>query len=129
LALKPIEVIADRHGQRQELLQRLVRIIELYSDPASFQTNTGRQVGQFLIHYRDRGFHQKLGPFNPLFPQLLNNGGYLPTALHFTKAVITLCEAPQPDNQLIAIGEPVASNAVLDRGSHDLLGAAPTDAQ
>ena len=70
LALKAVGVVADGHGEGQQLLQRLLRIVKLDSDPAGFQPKPRGQVLELLVDDARRSRDQKLRPFQPVLLQL-----------------------------------------------------------
>jgi hypothetical protein len=129
LALKALEVIADGHSKGQQLLERLLRLVESYSDPAWLETDADGKVLDLLIDNSTGRFNEKLGPFEPFLLQLRQDFGNVASALPLVVAVIPLGDAAQAGDKRIPIGQAVGSHAVGDARSEDLLGSAAADAQ
>src|SRR3954447_13526083 len=67
--LEAVKVVADGHGEREQLLQSLLRPVKLDGDAAGLEVDTRRQVRKFLVHDCGRSFHDELGTFDPFPPQ------------------------------------------------------------
>src|SRR5689334_17155747 len=61
LAFKPLEVVADRHGEGQELFERLPGFGKPDGDLAGGEPDAGRQVFELLFQYGGRRFDQQRG--------------------------------------------------------------------
>ena len=70
LAFKTLEVVADGHGQGEEFFEGVLGRGELNDDPAGFEANAGRQVGELLIEHLGGGFYQKAGALAALLFEL-----------------------------------------------------------
>jgi hypothetical protein len=103
LALEPLEVVADGHGEGQELFQRLLRLVEFDGDPAAFNVNTGRKVVKLLIHNLDGGFDQQPGLFQVVLPAGFENRRQLAAPLGFVESVIAFSELAEMSDECVTI--------------------------
>jgi hypothetical protein len=93
LALKALEVITDSHGKGQQFFERLLRLVEGYSDPAGLETDAGGKVLDLLIDHSTGRFDEKPGPLESILLQLRQDFGDVAAALPFIVAVIALGDA------------------------------------
>jgi hypothetical protein len=128
-ALKPVEIVADRHGKGQELLERLLGAFELDRDPALVQADTGRQLLDVLVYDLDWSLDQERGMFQTLFLQLGQGFAQLSPSLALVIAVVAPGKAAQTGNQSLPIRQPVCPDAIRNARGHDLLSAAASDAE
>ena len=129
LALKAVEVIADGHGEGQQLFQRLLRLVEGYGDAAGLQPDPRREVLELLRKNLDRGLDQELRPFQALLLQLRQDFGDLAPALPLVKAAVAFGQAAQVGDEGIPVGQTVGADAVGNARGQDLLGSAAADAE
>ena len=127
--LKAVEVVADGHGEGQQLFQRLLRMVKLDGDPAGLQPEARGQILEPLVDDARRGLDQKLGPFQPVLLQLRQDFSDLAPALPLVKAVVTLSQTAQMGDEGIPIGQTIGADAFGNARCHDLLGAAAADAE
>lgn len=129
-AFEQVEVVADSHGEGEQLLEPLLRLVELDRDAAGFEAHTGREVLKLLIDDGGRRFDQQLGLGDPLLAQVFDEVGHFAPALDLVGAFVAFCDALQPGDQGIAVGEPVDARApVQNTGRHDLLSPAAANAE
>src|ERR1017187_4867908 len=128
-AFEAVEIVADRHGECQELFEGFARLLKLHGHAARFETDSGWQVFQLLIDDRDRAFNDQFRLVEPFPPEAVELLGYLAPALYLIIGVVTMGEPAQTGDQEVAVGQTVGADAVGDRGRHDLLSAAAGDAQ
>ena len=129
LALKALEVVADSHGQGQQLFERLLWLVKGDGDTARLETHPRGEAIELLGHNLNRGLDQKLGPCEAILFELRQNLADVPAAAPFIVAVVALGEAAQMGDEGIAIGEAVGTDTLGNAGSEDLLGAAAADAE
>src|ERR1022692_366439 len=94
-AFEAVEIIADRHGECQELFEGFARLLKLHGRAARFETDAGWQVFQLLIDDRDRGFHEQLRLGEPFLPEAVDRPGDLAPALDLIIGVVTMGEPAQ----------------------------------
>ena len=129
LALEALEVVANGHGQGQQFLECLLRLVEGQADPAGLQVDTRRKVHELLRQDLKRGLDEKLRPFEAILLQLRQDFGDVAPALPFVVAVVALGDAAQMGDEGIPVGQAVGADTLGDAGSEDLLGAAAADAE
>jgi hypothetical protein len=103
LPFEPLEVVADGHGKRQELFQRLLRLVKFDGDSAAFNVNAGRKVVKLLIHNLNGGFDQQPGLFHAILPAAFENLRHLAAPMGFVKSVIAFGELAEMSNQRISV--------------------------
>jgi hypothetical protein len=128
-ALETIKVVTNRHGQGQQLFERLLRLVELDGDAARFQPHASREMRKFLGKDLKGSFDQEPGPREAVFVQLGEDGGDLSSALLLIAAVVAGGEAAEVGDEGGAIGQTAGADVVGNAGSHDLLSAAGADAE
>jgi hypothetical protein len=126
---KPIEIIADSHGERQQFLETLVRFFELDGNAATLHAHTRREVCEFLIDDAGWGLDEQLRLFQPFLAQFIDQLGHFTAALNFVEALSVVSDALETGNEGLAVGYSVGANPVSDAGCEDLLGATPPDAE
>ena len=129
LALEVVEVVTDGQGESQQFFERLLWLLKGDGDAARLERDPCGEILEFLRQNLNRGFNQKLGPFQPFLLQLRQNHGHVMPALPFVVAIVALGEAAQVGDERITIGQAVGTDVLGDAGSHDLLGAAAADAE
>jgi hypothetical protein len=129
LALEASKVVADGHGEGEELFEGLLGLLKGDGDAAWLKGHPGGEVLEFLGEDLKRGRDEQLGAFEAVLLQLPQNLRDVPAAAPLIVAVIARGEAPQVDNQGVAIGQAVRPDPLGNAGSEDLLGAAAADAE
>jgi hypothetical protein len=128
-AFEPVEIVADRQGECQQLLQRLLGFFELDVDVAGLQMHAGRKVFELLIDDVGGGFHGHLGLLEAFLAEPPEDFGESAAALYFVIALLAPRQLLQANDQLVSIRQSVGSDPVADTGSQDLLGPAAADTQ
>src|SRR5690349_19715365 len=59
--LEALEVVADRHSQRQQFFEGVLGLVEAEGDAAGLEADALRQALKFLRQDLDRGLDQQLG--------------------------------------------------------------------
>ena len=127
---KHFEIVANGHGEGQQLLESLLRLVKLDGNAAGFESHTSRQVLEGLIDDADGGLDQQLRLIDPLLPQGFDEAGHFAAALDFIGAFVAFGDPLESGDEGFPIGEPVnAGTAFQDARRHDLLGASPADAE
>jgi len=129
LPLKPIKVVADGHGECEQLFERLLWLLKSDGDAAWLKGHTRGEILELLRQDLNRGLDQELGPCEAILLQLRQNFGDVTTAAPFIVAVVALGEAAQMGDEGIPVGQAVGADTLGDAGSEDLLGAAAADAE
>jgi hypothetical protein len=127
--LKMREIVGNGHGQGEELFEGLAGLVEIHRNPAAFQTHAVGEIFELLDGDFGRGLHQQLGPFDAFLAQAGQDFGELMAPAPFVVGVLASGEAAQVGDQDMAIGQAVGADVVGDARSHDLLGAAASDAE
>src|SRR5512133_643196 len=86
-------------------------------------------MSQPLIHHRNRRFHQNLGGIEPAAPKGVDRFSDLPQALGLVPDSIALGKPAEVFDEEPTVGDQAGSDLLHGAGSHDLLGAARTDAE
>ena len=63
--LEPVEIVADGHGQGEQLFEPLLWLVKLDRNTAGFEVDAGRQVLKLLVNDGRWRFDDELGPFDP----------------------------------------------------------------
>jgi hypothetical protein len=129
VALEPVEVIANGHSERQQLLERLLWLVKGYGDLARLEPDTRGEALELLRQDLNWRFHQKLRPFPPVLLQLRQDFGNVAPAPPLIVAVVAPGDAAQMGDEGIPIGQAVGADTLGDAGSEDLLGSAAADAE
>ena len=129
LALEPIEVVADGHGESEQFFERLLWLLKGDGDAAWLKGHTRGEILELLRQDLNRGLDQKLRPCEAILLQLSQNFGDVTAAAPFIVAVVALGEAAQMGDEGIPVGEAVGTDTLGNTGSEDLLGAAAADAE
>lgn len=127
--LKALEIVAYSHGERQEFLKCLLRLVEGQTDPAWLEVDTRGKVYELLRQDLHRSLHQELGPFDAILFELRQNFSDFAAAPSFIITFVALGKPSQVGDEGIPIGQAVRADIVGDAGSEDLLGAAAPDAE
>jgi hypothetical protein len=125
--LKEQRVVADRHRQRQELLERILSAAETHGNPAGCDGNPLREIIQLLVDDGDGRFHQDCGTAFAL--ERFNLSGQPASALVFVMSGLTGGQSLQVGDHSFAIRHATDSDPALDAGSNNLLRATRSDAQ
>ena len=128
-AFKPVEVVADGHGQGEQFLKSFVWVGKFEADAAGLEADAGREAVQRLIDYGGGGLDQQLRLFEPLLAQLCDESGDFAAAFNLMESFFAFSHALEAFDERIAVGEAAAADAVSYTGRHDLLGASPSDAE
>jgi hypothetical protein len=129
LPLEPIKVVANGHGESEQLFERLLWLLKSDGDEAWLKGHTRGEVIELRRHNLNRGLNQKLRPFEPFLLQPGHDFGDFTAAAPFIVAVVALSDASQMRDEGIPIGEAVGTDTLGNAGSEDLLGAAAADAE
>src|SRR5690349_780414 len=124
-SFKPIEVVANCHGQRQKLFQRLPRFLKLYGDATPLERDSFGQVFQNLGHDCYWCLHQKLRSFESLPAELGQGFTNLPAPPPLKISRVTFGQTEEMSNQRLTIGQPAAADMLANTRSHDLLRPPP----
>ena len=90
VTVEDLEVVTTSHGAGQELLESLLRFIELDRDAAWFEAHTEREVLKLSIYNGGRRFDHQLGLSHPLLPQVRDEVCHFAPALDLVRAFITV---------------------------------------
>jgi hypothetical protein len=126
---KLVEVIADRHGEGEQLFERLLGLVELDGESARFHAYPHGQALPLLVDNRHRGFDRQLRLLKPLPPQLDHRPGDPLPALDFSPRLFARRDLFQPPEKGFPLGQPIGAHPFGHARGEDLLGAAASDAQ
>jgi hypothetical protein len=115
------EVVADRHGESQEPLQRFVRRREVNRDGSRRYGDAIGQICQFPIHYRSGRFDQYLGLGQCHLPQSFQDLGEPLPAPPFIMGLVAGRQTPQMRDEGFPVRYAVGSDLAGDAGPQDLL--------
>ena len=115
-SFKSLEIVSDRHGQRQQLFQSLAGLFEFHGDAAAVQANPGRQIFEFLRQHLNRRFHQQLRPFQAFLLQPPQHRSQVPPPPPLVIPRVPLCQATQMRDQRIPIRQTVRAHPVRHTG-------------
>ena len=96
--------------------------------PGSIRTPGGR-FSNFCVIMPTRRFHKQLRMFDALCPEPIDDLRQVAAALQLVKPVLTLGEAAEPVDEVLAIGQSISADAIGDAGRQDLLRSAAADAE
>jgi hypothetical protein len=122
---KSSPLIADGHGECEQLLESLLRRRETDGDLAGGQRDVGRKVGQRLVHDGGRRLDGKAGL--PGRVQVREGASQTSSPLPFVVGSFAGGEALQVGEELVAMGEAARTGLERDAGGEELLGAAAAD--
>lgn len=129
-AFEQVEVVANSHGECQQLLEPLLWFLELDRDAAWFEAHPGGEVLKILIDDGGRRLDQQLGLSYPLLPQLFNEVCHFAPTLDLVRAFVAFGDPLESGDQSVPVGESVDADAAIENARrHDLLGASSADAE
>jgi hypothetical protein len=129
LPLEPIKVVADGHGESEQLFERLLWLLKSDGDAARLKGHTRGEILELLRQDLKRGLDKKLWLCEAIFLQPGQNFRYVPAAFPFIVPVVALGEVAEMGDEGIPVGQAVGADTLGDTGSEDLLGASAADAE
>src|ERR1700722_6091141 len=93
--LELIKVVADGHGESEQLFERMLWPLKSNGDAAWFKGHTRGEILELLRQDLKRGLDKQLWPCEAIFLQLRQNFRDVTAAAPFIVAVIALGEAAQ----------------------------------
>lgn len=129
LALESVKVVANGHGESEQLFERLLRLLKGDGNAARFKGYPRGEIFEFLGQNLKRSFDKKLWAFKAILFQLGQDLGDVPPAPPFIVTHIALSKAAQMGDEGIPIGQPASPYPFGNAVSHDLLRPAAADAE
>lgn len=128
-ALEALEIIANGHGQGEELFQGLARGLEADGDLAGRKIDSAGQVVELEAGDGGRRLDVDLRLPEPILAPQLEAFGEAEAALVFVVGGLAAGELAEAVDEPLAVGDGVGADLVGTAQAEDLLGPAPADAQ
>ncbi len=125
--IKPLKVIADGHGEGEQLFERLAGGLKIHRDATGGELDAGWEIGKHLVDDGGGGLDGNAGL--PSCAEAVEGLSQVMAASALVGSGLAGGHLAQVSDQPVAIGEAIGADLERDARSEDLLGSAAADAK